>query len=599
MSNFVNALNTPYNVGEKGHIQYDWSNDIDEEITQFFFQLVRTDNYTILERHLNDILTILKGKLDEHDKMTSLEFDEVVDRLKNVYKLIGQTRDIIHGKGEQQLSFMQICVWYEHFPSLALNAFTYFVDLEDEHPYGSWKDIKYFCNFVKEKFDDKHPLIGHACLLMVAKLKKDWENFSSIDGESKNSNDDKPISLAAKWAPREPNYKKNRNVKFGWLFKRLAMDTFPQFLQYTSKDEPSWYKSILKCKIHFKKRITILNKFIDTTQIKQCNKQWQHINFNNVTTQTMRKQSTAFQNKTKSGQQKSELKDRKLCAAKFKNHIELAKSNPTENKVHGRRCNVYELVKDALQYSNYDSNTSTSIDTINLQWEDNRKNNKGLVHLPIVSLVDTSSSMECSGCVPLYNAIGLGIRTSELTHPAFRDKILTFDSTPKWVNMDDCETFWHKVHKIKQAAWGTRTNIYLAFKMILDACVQNNVPPLEVEGMILAIYSDMQIDCRDIMSSPYNNQALSDEIDTMYALAGYSTPHLLFWNLRSTDGFPMTTTKKNITAISGYNSSLLNVFCNKGIEGLKEFTPKKTLENILENSRYDKMHQDIIMFINN
>lgn len=587
MSHFINALNT-YNVGEKGHIQYNWS--IDEKITQFFFQLVRTDNYKILEQHLNEILTTLKGKLN--DKMT-LEI-EVIDRLKNVYKLIGQTRDIIHGKGEQQLSFMQICVWYEHFPSLALNAFTYFVDLEDEHPYGSWKDIKYFCNFVKEKFHDKHPLITHACLLMVAKLKEDWENFSSIDGESKISND-KLISLAAKWAPREPNYKKKKNVKFGWLFKRLAMSTFPQFLQYTSKDEPTWHKAVLKCKIHFKKRITTMNKFIDTTQIRQCNKQWVHINFNNVTTQTMRKQSNAFQNKTKSGKQKSELIDRELCAAKFKNHIELAKSNP-KNKVHGRRCNVYELVKDALQYSNYDSN-ATSIDAINLQWKDNSKNNMGLAHSPIISLVDTSGSMECSECVPLYNAIGLGIRTSELTHPAFRNKILTFDSMPKWVNMDDCETFWHKVHKIKEAAWGTSTNIYLAFKMILDACVQNNVPTLEVEGMILAIYSDMQIDCSNIMSCPYNSQVLSDKIDTMYASAGYSTPHLLFWNLRSTDGFPMTTTKKNITALSGYNSSLLNVFCNKGIEGLKEFTPKKTLENILGNTRYDKMNQDIMMFI--
>jgi len=600
MSNFINAPNTSYNVGKKGHIQYNWSYDIDEKMTQFFFQLVRTKDYKLLEQHLNEILTTLKGKLNEYNKMTSFEVDEVVERLTIMYKLIGQTRDIIHGKGEQQLSFMQICVWYEHFPSLALNAFTYFVDLEDEHPYGSWKDIKYCCNFVKEKFqDDKHPIILHACLLMVAKLKEDWENFSSMNGGSKISNDNKPISLAAKWVPREPNYKKKKNVKFGWLFKRLAMNAFPHFLQYTSKDEPTWHKAVLKCKIHFKKRITIMNKFTDTIQIKQCNKQWQDINFNSVTTQTMRKQLSAFQNKTKNGQQKSELEDRKLCAVKFKNHIESAKSNPQSNHIHGRRCNVYELVKDAMQYPSYDSNTSTSIDTINLQWEDNRKNNMGLMHSPIVSLVDTSCSMECSEYIPLYNAIGLGIRTSELTHPAFRNKILTFDSTPKWVNMDDCETFWHKVHKIKKAACGTSANIYLAFKMILDACVQNNVPPSEVEGMILAIYSDMNINCNDTIYCPYNNQVLADEIDTMYALAGYRHPHLLFWNLRSTDGFPMVTTKKNITALSGYNATLLNIFCNKGLSGLKEFTSNKTLENILKNNRYDKMNQDIIMFVNN
>ena len=65
MSNFVNALKTFTNtqVGEKGHAEKAWSFDIDEKITQFFFQLVRSEDHSDLERHLHDILGNLKSDL--------------------------------------------------------------------------------------------------------------------------------------------------------------------------------------------------------------------------------------------------------------------------------------------------------------------------------------------------------------------------------------------------------------------------------------------------------------------------------------------------------------------------------------------------------
>ena len=50
-------------------------------------------------------------------------------------------------------------------------------------------------------------------------------------------------------------------------------------------------------------------------------------------------------------------------------------------------------------------------------------------------------------------------------------------------------------------------------------------------------------------------------------------PHILFWNLRKTTGFPATTFTKNITFLSGYSSTLLNVFVTKGVDALREVTP--------------------------
>ena len=67
MSSLIAALDshTPQQIGEKGHIEYTWSNDTREKILQFSFQLVRTDKNGLnkLSNVLRDLLTSLKYKL--------------------------------------------------------------------------------------------------------------------------------------------------------------------------------------------------------------------------------------------------------------------------------------------------------------------------------------------------------------------------------------------------------------------------------------------------------------------------------------------------------------------------------------------------------
>jgi len=594
MSTFVNALQnyTMTQKGERGHLEKTWSFDIDEKITQFFFQLVRSTDHSGLERHLHDIL----GKL-KHD-MEVLQDKKTFENLTTMYKLIGQTRDIVSGKGEQQLAFMQVFIWWQYFPVLAENAFIHFVKMTDHHPYGSWKDVKYGAKYFKDKTsDEEHPLIVHACNLICGQLKDDWIAYQTYKSTARK---DKPvISLAARWCPREPNYNKKKNVKFGFMFQMIANEMFPEFLASTSIDrDASWKKAKVKCKIHLRKRLSAMNKYLDTTQVKQCGDNWDNIDFNTVTTQTMRKQKRSFQNLTKINVQKSDKNDRIACSLNFKNHIAASKVDSINYKVHGKRCNTYELVKDALQYGSRTSESETDIDTINLQWDDNLKNNKGLGNLPIVAMIDTSESMELNGNTPLFNSIGLGIRCSELTHAAFKNQVLIFDHDPQWCDLNDCPDFWSKVQKIKRASWGTSTRIYKAFQMILDACIKNKVPPVEVEGMVMAIFSDMQIDSPYIKNSPWDDAVLADQIDRMYSLHGYSTPHLLFWNLRNTEGFPTVSSKNNCTMLAGYNSTLLNVFCEKGVGALNKFTPRLMLEGLLNNPRYSDMEEDLITYFN-
>ena len=96
----------------------------------------------------------------------------------------------------------------------------------------------------------------------------------------------------------------------------------------------------------------------------------------------------------------------------------------------------------------------------------------------------------------------------------------------------------------------------------------NNIQPEEVENLVLAIFSDMQIDC--CLTSDQKN-TLYDNIKLMFNNAGletsyktpYNPPHILFWNLRQTQGFPTSVTEKNVTMLSGYNVMLLNAFVKK------------------------------------
>jgi hypothetical protein len=125
--------------------------------------------------------------------------------------------------------------------------------------------------------------------------------------------------------------------------------------------------------------------------------------------------------------------------------------------------------------------------------------------------------------------------------------------------------------------------------MILDAIVIQKLKPDDVEDMVLAIFSDMQIDQADRSRSG----SLIERIENQYADAGqqlwgkpFKTPHILFWNLRSTSGFPSLSTQKNASMMSGFSPALLNTFCEEGLSGLQSCSPWCLFTKSLDNERY-------------
>ena len=135
MSQFVSAADkyTPRQFGENANIEYGYSNSLDEKIVQFFFQLVRTPDTSGLEKQLFDMLNFIKGN-EQH----------YIDELTILFKLIAQTRDIIAGKGEYNLSYMQLYVWWQFYPQLVKKMIPIFLTHQNReelggHQYGSWK----------------------------------------------------------------------------------------------------------------------------------------------------------------------------------------------------------------------------------------------------------------------------------------------------------------------------------------------------------------------------------------------------------------------------------------------------------------------------
>ena len=571
---------TPFQIGENGHIEYGWSNLIQEKILQFSFQINRTDknNLQKLSNMLHEILSSLKYKIDT---CSIVEKEIARGQLTILYKIIGYTRDIINGKGEYMLSYMMVYTWYQFYPELALFALKCFftLDNKDLHQYGSWKDFKYFCHYCKENGNDiDSNLIKYPISLINAQIKKDYANV--VLGLNEIGIND--ISLAAKWVPREKS-------SFSWLYEALSTHYFSEILA-TANTEDRQKKAILKCKTKYRKILSLLNKKINTTQIKQCEKVWQSIDFNNVTSVTLLKQKKAFLNIKKNGELRCPNdNDRIICSENFDSHIQKAVRGDIEMK--GKRINMADFTKHAIEL--LDRGSQIEKDLLNSQWRDNSSQNEALGKM--IAMIDISGSMDGDS---MNAAIALGIRIAEKS--LLGKRIMTFSSKPTWINLEQYDDFISQVEVIKKTEYGFNTNFHAALDLILYAIIQSEMSPEDVQDLVLVILSDMQMDYVDSI----NKQTLYEIIKTKYEMTGikvngkpYKPPHILFWNLRSTKGFPTLSTQTNTSMISGFNPFILNSFCVQGLAAFEASTPWSILVKSLENERYKIMENKFLSII--
>ena len=185
----------------------------------------------------------------------------------------------------------------------------------------------------------------------------------------------------------------------------------------------------------------------------------------------------------------------------------------------------------------------------------------------LVPLVDVSGSMTGQ---PMEAAIGLGLLVSELTHPAFRDRAITFESDPKWVDLSASRGVLEKVRTLQGASWGGSTNFAAACELILEGCVRGKLTPDEVPDLI--VFSDMQFDQAQA-GYGYGSRGVGarwethfERLQRRFAEAGqaicgrpYAAPRIIFWNLVASVGFPAAGDTPNCMLLAGFSPSLLKL----------------------------------------
>ena len=277
-------------LGEGTHREHGWLEDVQERILQLSFQLTRSvtpEQLTILRSKYQ---TLIWGVFSSRDIATSRRYEF----MSLIYRLMLHTRDIINGKGEYMLSYMMLGEWVrfglccEERPEcaymaneLANAALESFVKLEGfDHPYGSWKDMKYFANYLRDhvvrdiRILCDLPIFKHMIKLIVNQLLED------VDAAHP--------SLLCKWLPRE------KSKKFGWLAFHIAVEYNKEWIHTSPKTHQ--HQAIRKCQVHYRQTIAQLNRRLNTVQIDQCAGTWRNIDFEkNVTSITLARQKEALQ----------------------------------------------------------------------------------------------------------------------------------------------------------------------------------------------------------------------------------------------------------------------------------------------------------------
>ena len=532
-----------------------------------------------------------------------------------------QTRDVRNGKGERQLFYWMLLELYQLFPEAVLEL------LGLIGRFGCWKDVKLLLELAAA---DDGPAKGAAALRAaaldviatqlradVATAKKRVDAAAAVavaaaaatgaaaavlQGEEEAKEEDGP-SLCAKWAPREGQ------TRFKEQATRLALRMFPPTVAQR-KHPVALHGAVQRARKRYRQLVASLNRDISTAEIRMSEGEWGSIVPHALPAACLRTKKAALLNRpaTKGAlaraaaaarrgdgtsgaalRNASDDPERVACALRMMKHLAHG------GAMHGRTLSVHQLVNDVLagdlrrEFAAFDDG-SGEFDVgngggdeliVEAQWADARAAFEEMAADPehpcslgrYVALSDVSGSMHGD---PMAVAIGLGILISEVSHPAFRDRFMTFESTPAWHSLGGCATFHEKVRSAQQAPWGGSTNLGAAMDLLLETCVAAQLPPCEVpEGLI--VISDMQFDAAHsahesggVRQAPRGSSSeraceWADEhtrITAAWQAAGYAAaPTIVFWNVRGdTRSFPATADTPGVEMVSGFSQNLLKLF---------------------------------------
>ena len=197
----------------------------------------------------------------------------------------------------------------------------------------------------------------------------------------------------------------------------------------------------------------------------------------------------------------------------------------------------------------------------------------------ILPVVDVSGSMCCPAggndnlsCMDV--AISLGMYISERNEGNFKDAFVTFSNNPQLQYLTG--GLKERLNKLRRSDWGMSTDLEAVFNLILNQAKTYNIPQDKMPTKIM-ILSDMQFN--QATRSDLGSQSM---IESMYEVAGYKKPDIIYWNLNASGAnFPVEFDKDGTALVSGFSPSILKPLLNG-----KNMTPESIMMETVNDERY-------------
>jgi hypothetical protein len=214
---------------------------IDQVDNLFLFLNIdkKEEDYSMMLLELYNCLNENFTENSIKEKIDSIFMEENQDTQKKLWLLTFQIRNIRGGKGEKDIFFLFLKYIFQYSPIRFIYSMLKLIP-----EYGCWKDLIKLLEFDWVNNDIKSYLV----YIIQNQLEEDEENYKV----------GKNISYLAKWLPRE----KYNKV----LVKKLANSN-------TSCEKKNNYNLM-----NYRRRCSNLNRYLNTTEILMCSKNFSKIN---------------------------------------------------------------------------------------------------------------------------------------------------------------------------------------------------------------------------------------------------------------------------------------------------------------------------------
>eukprot|EP00750_Incisomonas_marina_P018581 INCI3023.1.p1 GENE.INCI3023.1~~INCI3023.1.p1 ORF type:complete len:633 (+),score=118.54 INCI3023.1:150-2048(+) len=558
-------------------------------LLELFVKLCRGVTPESIEKDLD---TLVATAVEQNDPLA------VVD----LFVLVFQTRDCRGGKGERALFRTLFVRLFEHFPEEVIGTVPLILE------YGYFKDLAAIYDIANRKENPARfvPLTQELVRVYADSLKAD---VAKVAAAVASKTEPAGLTLAAKYAPRLVQKTQVQKQQTAAAVTSHYQDFGRAVRDAVVGVDPATGARPRNASEQYRKMVSGLNERLRTVELLMSAGRWDEIAPKNIPSLCLKRSRKAFLYEDKQGKVRDEANEARIA-------LRAKLLNPAKAKdLKGGQLFANDIVRTCMRSVSegeaavFDAQWADIIRTVKRQIEEfaaQQAEGEGSAAASLdlgnlVPLVDVSGSM--SG-TPMEVAVAMGLIVSELTAPAFRGRVLTFESHPRWFKVEGANIA-QKVRNLMSAPWGGSTNFRAALMRIIEVieklAVQSGVMP-PVPDMI--VFSDMQFDHagNTRWESAFETvkkdwHALGERlrkkgVTGLQPGESLKPPLITFWNINSsTTGLVADADAKGVRLLSGFSQSLLKLLLSGALPGLPSdpaaVDPLQTLRAALDDERYD------------